>query len=338
MKYSAAKWATEVAHRAGVTRVLGDMPNAGGCVIMMHSIVSEADPLPLENNHVSERFLDSLLAYYTKAKVPIVSLDDGLKLTGQDVRTPWVAFSFDDGYRDNIQLGVPIFRKYGAPMTIFVTSAALDRTMDSYWWGQLRQVVLSKDEIVGEEVGGRLPAATAREKVLAYKSIIKSIKVGALAVEQAEALFQRNGVSRTAALDRDCMTAAELGELDLEAHRVTIGGHSTGHVPLTQLSGEEVAADVAANRERLSILTGEEIRYFAYPFGDAASCGDREFAIIEDLGFSAAFTTRGGNIDRASEAGRWSLPRRKAIGPVETIGFLECQRSGLADLAKRARR
>lgn len=337
MKYSAAKWVSALAHRAGATRVLGDLSHAGGCVITLHSIVPESDPLPLENNHISERFLASLLTHYAGIGVPIVSLDEGLTLTRQDAHTPWVSFTFDDGYRDNVQLGIPIFRKYGAPMTIFVTSAALDRTMDSYWWGQLRQVVLLRDVIVGDEIGGKLVASTAREKILAYKSIAKSIRSGALTVEQAEDLFERNGVSRTSALDRDCMTAAELGDLDVEAHRVTIGGHSTGHVPLTRLSEAAVAADVAANRERLSVLTGEEIRYFAYPFGDAASCSEREFAIVEGLGFSAAFTTRGGNIGRAAESRRWSLPRRKAIGPVETIGFLECQRSGLAEIVKRAK-
>lgn len=336
MKYRAAKLASGLAHYLGATRIFGKSLHAGGCVVAMHSVVSDADPLPREHNHVSEEHLDGLLNYYSTHRIPILSLDDGLKLTMADATAPWIAFTFDDGYRDNLELGLPIFKRYGAPMTIFVTSAALDRTMECYWWGQLRHLVRSTDVIVGDEVGGKLLTATVQQKIAAYNVINKRIQSGALTVEAAENLFNSNGVSRTFALDRDCLTPNELTQLDWRANRVTIGGHSTAHVPLAGLSESQVAIDLAANRERLSVLTGSNVDYFAYPFGDKASCGQREFKIVEALGYSAAFTTRSGNVDRSTSKLMWSLPRRKVIGPVESIGFLECQRSGVLDLTMRS--
>jgi peptidoglycan/xylan/chitin deacetylase (PgdA/CDA1 family) len=325
--------ACDVAH-FGAQRGLLPVPKpAGGCVFTLHSVLPDDDVLPKENNHVSRRFLDAAVAYYKKNGIAIVTLDEALNMAVNQRDKPYVCFTFDDGYRDNASLALKIFDKYDAPFTIYITSAALDRSMGEYWWGQLRHVVRDNQHLEIPQLGKTLRAVTNAEKITAYDTIARAIKQGDLSVADADAIFSHYGVTREEALDRDCLTEAELTALAANHSRVQVGAHATRHEPLASLPSDVAASDIADNKQRLERLTGRDIRHFAYPYGDRQSCGPREFDLARKAGFASAVTTIDGNLESANAEARWSIPRRRVLGPVEHLGFLECQRTGLLDKA-----
>jgi peptidoglycan/xylan/chitin deacetylase (PgdA/CDA1 family) len=47
-------------------------------------------------------------------------------LRDAEAKSPWVAISFDDGYRDNFQVAVPILREFGCVATFFVVAGMVD--------------------------------------------------------------------------------------------------------------------------------------------------------------------------------------------------------------------
>ncbi len=51
-------------------------------------------------------------------------------------RRPRVVVTFDDGYRDNLDVALPIAEAKGIPITVFITSGMLgDR--NGFWWDRL---------------------------------------------------------------------------------------------------------------------------------------------------------------------------------------------------------
>ncbi len=72
---------------------------------------------------------------------------------------------------------------------------------------------------------------------------------------------------------------------------------------------------VARSRDLLADWTGRDIRHFAYPNGKRGQDYDESHvAMLEDIGFDAAFTTHWGYADSSSP--RFELPR---------IGFADFQ-------------
>ena len=87
-----------------------------------------------------------------------------------------------------------------------------------------------------------------------------------------------------------------------------IGGHTTHHRDLGgDIDDAEWAREVRADKDRLENLTGQRVRYFAYPFGAARNIPSRYAARLRASGYEAAFTIMPGAIGKASD--RFLLPR-----------------------------
>lgn len=88
---------------------------------------------------------------------------------------------------------------------------------------------------------------------------------------------------------RKLMHATELRAV--QAADVTIGCHGMSHVPMTNCSDAELAAETLGARQILCDSIGTEINLFAYPHG---AQGVRERRAVAAAGFSAACSTESG--------------------------------------------
>ena len=68
---------------------------------------------------------------------------------------------------------------------------------------------------------------------------------------------------------------------------------------------------------------------FAYPYGDAFSCGPRDFALIADSGFTVAVTTRKGLLAPRHAAALTALPRLSLNGSYQKLRHVETLLSGV---------
>ena len=85
-------------------------------VLVYHSISSPAEPMPGDIDVSAERFEQQLNWLARTGKV--VSLDATLNHSRHDA----IALTFDDGYRDNLTVALPLLEKFGLPMTLFVVA------------------------------------------------------------------------------------------------------------------------------------------------------------------------------------------------------------------------
>jgi peptidoglycan/xylan/chitin deacetylase (PgdA/CDA1 family) len=108
---------------------------------------------------------------------------------------------------------------------------------------------------------------------------------------------------------------------------VTIGSHSLTHRSLGKMSRSEVEEEVARSREILRQRTGAAVEAFAYPYGTLADFNGLTQRIIEQSGYTCAFTSQHGTI--RMETDRFSLPRVKVEGGEGLWWFSLIARGGL---------
>lgn len=98
-------------------------PSGRGPINLMHSILvyhtisSPAEPLPGDIDISPEKF-DRQLRWLSSWH-RVVTLDETL---GSDSRARGVAITFDDGFRDNLTVALPLLEKFRLPITLFVAA------------------------------------------------------------------------------------------------------------------------------------------------------------------------------------------------------------------------
>lgn len=136
-------------------------------ILLYHSIGERCnnDYLKLR---ISPESFEAQMAYLYKKKyevVPLGELINNLDSTsplsppyngGEDGGTV-VSITFDDGYLDNLNLAIPILKKYGFSAALFVATDYLNGKGDKndYWekWGYLTPEKLKKLTSMGIEIG-----------------------------------------------------------------------------------------------------------------------------------------------------------------------------------------
>jgi peptidoglycan/xylan/chitin deacetylase (PgdA/CDA1 family) len=90
-------------------------------VLVYHSISAPAEPRPGDIDISPERF-EQQLKWLSRWR-GVVPLTQTLTRAGS--RGP-VAITFDDGYRDNLTVALPLLEKFELPMTLFVVAGFVD--------------------------------------------------------------------------------------------------------------------------------------------------------------------------------------------------------------------
>lgn len=263
---------------------------------------------PNRELHVTPDVLAAVIEATRAQGFAFVTLDEAMaRLRGGGAEAPFACLTFDDGYRDNLDLALPVCARLEAPFTVYVTTGFIDRTAD-IWWYALEGLLRDAERI--EIDGAAVPVATAAEKAAAFGRLAGQLRAFGPAAARAaiDAMAARHGAgfrtdAAALAMDWDMVAALDRSGVGaVEAHGVT-------HAALARLAAADARAEAAESRRILEARLGRPVRHFAFPFGDPPSAGAREFALCGDLGFASAVTTRFGNLSASAAATAWSLPR-----------------------------
>ena len=307
----------------GADRWLRPVLAGRGAIVVLHRVAPRgARVLDPDTTITADLLSDALTIARREGYLPI-ALDDLPERLRGSRSGRFVAFTFDDGYRDNLQLALPVFREHRAPLGLYVTTGLIDRTA-AYWWGGMARLVASRVELNLQHLGmdETLPTASWADKQSAYARLEDWVHVD---LERRADMMLRwcaaDGVDARAVLNDDVLSWEELRAMAADP-LVTIGAHGVTHRRLARLDDREVRHELIESRARIEAELGRPVRHLAYPFGGAAACAEREFQLAVEAGYVTAVTTRRGNLFPDHAAHLTALPRRRLTeGPPDLRTF-----------------
>lgn len=249
-----------------------------------------------------------------------------------------VTITFDDGYRDNLTLALPILEKYGVPATVFITTGFLDRSAALWWEEQafiLERISSLKFEWQDKQFNWELTSRKQKEEAAAeLRTTFKRLNSGS----QNELMdLLRSACSERFSYDSEVLTYSELCTLD-QHPLITIGAHTLTHPVLSRVSKEQVRHELLGSRSILEQILGHPVDLFAYPIGGKDHASVREFQLAEECGFVAALTSRPGHFQSGHRDYPFSLPRIP-VDYFDTLQSLRWKLSGYeAVVQQRGRR
>jgi peptidoglycan/xylan/chitin deacetylase (PgdA/CDA1 family) len=323
-------------HVTGAHRVLRPMLAGVGNIFMLHHVRPRRD-VPFQPNHhleITPEFLRATLKHVRELGIDIVTLDEmQRRLAARDFSRRFACFTFDDGYRDNRDYAAPVMREFDAPFTVFVASDFADG-IGRLWWVALERVVTYADTVdaIIDQIATRLDTSTLEGKHEAFAILhdwLRRLPDSAAVRREMTSLCLRHGVDEDAISRELCLSWDELKAF-AEEPLLTIGAHTITHDNLAKQSEASALREITVNRADIATALQRPVEHLAYPYGDKAAAGPREFALAKRAGFTTAVTTRPGMVFEGNAAHPTALPRISLNGNYQDERFLPVLTSGAA--------
>lgn len=328
----------EAIHAVGGSTLSNARLRGCGSILMLHRVVRDMPEGFAPNRHlmVTARFLDELLSQLKHSIFEFTSMDEAAArmaraAAGGPRERPFLAVTLDDGYRDNRENAVPVFRKHGVPYCIYVAPGLVEGKA-TLWWEDVEHIIASRDLIHLDLPAGRtaVELASAKQKERAFEDIVGWL-TGRL--DEHEQRRQVSGLCWMYGIDAEAHRAASIMTWD-EIRALsrdplcTIGAHTIHHYAVARLSEKEARREIAESARLIEAETGRLPAHFAYPYGYPAAAGARDFALAREAGFTTAVTTRHGVCYPEHAEHLHALPRISLNGNFQRYRYVKTLVSG----------
>lgn len=286
----------------------------GAVVCLLYHRVSEPGAEPFLDNFGAPPIppieLERELRLLAGWGVRFMTVDELLRGVWPDPDETGVIVTFDDGYRDTYENGLPVLESLGIRATIFQASRMLADRAELIWEHELYA-------IAAHPAGQALLAQLVRDNGgidLTHRSrgIVHALREDTSFDLVADVLAQAQEITGARDNFREIATrvypnAALVRAAQERGHE--IGSHGCRHLKRNSISGEVFKQEVAMSSMELETLCGRAPRCFSYPFNCYVN-GDQEIVAKH---FEVAFTVNGGPIKSAPDP--QGVPRFTWPGP-----------------------
>ena len=314
-------------------RWLAPLIRGRGAILMFHHVrPARSDPFqPNALLEITPDFLDRALTLVRRLGFDLVSLNAVPRLLAEPSGRFFVALTFDDGFRDNVEHALPVLRQHGAPWTMFVATDYASG-QGRLWWVELEEVVRRSPSLRLAIAGTtrEIVAGTPAEKNHAFAFVYRHLRQGPEPyLREVIAGWCRDVGIDSAELVRSlCLDWDGIRRLSQEPG-VSIGAHTLSHPMLAKHDRETAHREIVESKARIAAELGRPVQHFAYPVGDPTSAGPREFQTANDAGFVTAVTTRPGHVFAGHRDHLTALPRVSVNGLHQSEQALRSLLSGV---------
>lgn len=220
-----------------------------------YKVFSQRQLRVLAYHHIPDQQIFRKQAEYLKSHYNIIGIETLREhiFDKQPLPKYPLLITFDDGYTDNLENGLPIFKELGIPAVIFVVTAYMDTERD-FWWRSILQ-----NEREGRKKINWLKTVSNKERMVYLTTMV---------TDRAHIQLTSNDLQL------------------LQSHKVSIGNHTHTHAYLDKSTEDEIKEELSCAKEffRKNNLKGYDV--FAYPNGNATGVAEK---IIKEEGIKMAF-------------------------------------------------
>jgi len=293
----------KVFHTTGL-RSLFRGARVGVPVLMFHNVGSppETDYLP-GHMKISERKLKRLLKLLQRAGYKTTTVGQ-LVSELQQGRTPTdtISLTFDDGYRDNHDVLLPLLQEVGATATIYVQTGPMKGKLNwlhHYFWALYARGPHELGELLAQQVDrahlmGDLRNLPSGDVAAEYE--LKRLLKYEMTPEDRDAALERIFLELGGS-DSELAKAVYLGPEEcraLDKAGVEVGAHTVNHLILSSLDATKQRLEIEGSLRDLETWLGHGVESFAYPYGRAWDYNEETLKILRELGFQSAITAMPG--------------------------------------------
>lgn len=322
--------------RLGLHPLFGPGARGTATVFMAHGFSTDGTPGTLTPDDLRRHF-----TFLRDGGYQVLTLDayvDALLDGSARALRRSVVFTVDDGARDFYLHAFPVFREFGYPATLFLTTDYIDRRL-FLWWHRvehaLGRTTRTRFDLSGLGLGVTR-ADTAEDRQALASPIITRLKQ----IPNAEKLEFIDRFVRDAGVDESHQptgryTPLSWDEIETMApHGISFHPHTRSHPVLSRIGREETAAEVGESRAVLVERLGTPADIFCYPNGRWDDIDAETIEVLREAGYRAAVTAVPG-FDRPGPDLHPFLLRRYSL-PADSATFAQYV-SGLEGLKERLR-
>lgn len=249
------------------------MSNVEVTTLLFHGVCLDNEPL-INGRFIPLNQLDKLLQALT-THFHIISLEE-YKTNMISTSKPNVVCTFDDGYKNNLELALPLFEKYNIPFSIFCNNVPY-HLMDlldvaNYWQPNLIEEFIKQFNI-----------PKSQQQIKAHCKV----QNGEVVCEMRNYLWNNLSPEVKEKSKRYWELLSDTEILSLSKNRlVTFGNHGADHLSYTCLTEEEILSDIKSVEDRFNRMALKLIG-FAYPYSESS---DRTTSLVNKAGYDMQFS------------------------------------------------
>ena len=278
--------------------------NAKLLILIYHRIMTAHDPFrPGEPTAQSfDQQMQTLSNNFTV--LPLTEAIDRLYKNSLPPKTACI--TFDDGYTDNLTIGVDILKRHSLTATFFLTNGFIDNGI--MWNDTIIESIRNtgKSSLNLEIIGlKKYILESIEDRCNAANHIISNLKY-VPSPERLDRVNQIVELSETKSPDNFMMNSRQIKLLYDSG--MEIGAHTVSHPILARIDLQTAKNEIMDNKIFLEEAIKEKIIVFAYPNGRPnQDYTDEHVKLIKNLGFTSAVSTSWGAARAACD--RFQLPR-----------------------------
>jgi peptidoglycan/xylan/chitin deacetylase (PgdA/CDA1 family) len=266
-------------HRSGARRVLAGVRRvvAGGRRVLVfgyHRVCEDFEAeagRSIESCLISRETLRAHVAFLA-GRFELATMSRAVEVLSGRAAAPrdLAVLTFDDGYADVLEHGLPVLQEFEAPATVYVSSGVIGEAR-SFPHDQLYSLLVAWSRT--ESMRARTPAFARQLIEGVRREPARDLPrrwVYRLIREHEPAELERLCAELAAAAEVTALLPPAARALDWEGVRALsaagweIGAHTVGHAVVTHLGREDLERELSESRRTIEQRIGMPVRHFAY--------------------------------------------------------------------------